>query len=358
MGVRLGEATRAAPRGRYASQCEERGIVIGNLQVLRFLAATGVVVLHSNAEIMGRHTEFYGVAVFFVLSGYVMSMVSDRSASSFMLDRMWRIIPAYWIAMAIFVIVLKAWNSTTWTHIILSALFIPHEEPNAGYFPALGVGWTLNMEMYFYTVFAIAILIRRKAAPAIAAVIVLAIAWILPLVTTNGPVLHYYTHEYLYYFVFGIAAWYVMNWLAPKLPAVTSPRWVFPLAIAVFAALTLMGVNEFVIVPALVLAALLTSKLGADIQSKQLLLLGAASYGCYLLHTILLSILRAMGIEISGSVTFTLMILIVAWTSAVIWYLTVERGIGLLHRRSRTWRRKTATVPVTEAPDPDRHDVR
>jgi peptidoglycan/LPS O-acetylase OafA/YrhL len=47
-------------------------------------------------------------------------------------------------------------------HIVTSFLFIPWVRPDDGrMFPLLGQGWTLNYEMFFYTCFALALLLPR-----------------------------------------------------------------------------------------------------------------------------------------------------------------------------------------------------
>ena len=73
--------------------------VISNLHVLRGLAALGVVIYHTDFRLPGaRHTDFSGVAIFFVLSGFLMTYITRESAAGFMTARLTRIVPLYWIA--------------------------------------------------------------------------------------------------------------------------------------------------------------------------------------------------------------------------------------------------------------------
>ena len=319
--------------------------MLGNLQILRFLAASGVVLLHANFAIGGRHSEFGGVPVFFVISGYVMCLVSNRSAGSFFTDRIWRIVPAYWIATILLVVSLAGWRQVGWSEIGRSLLFIPYEDPRGGIFPVLGVGWTLNMEMYFYTLFALAILVLPRFAPVLVGTAVVLISVVLRLTVDNQTIFGYYANPILYFFVIGVAIWYASNWILQRFPQVRLPAWLFVLAVPAYIVGVLADVNLYAIVPLLVILAIFTARTGGDIKAKWLLLLGAASYGCYLLHTIILAGLRAIDVDISGTMFFTVVFMTVSWASAVVWYETIERFFANLHRR---WKRQRAT-PASEA---------
>lgn len=84
--------------------------VIGNIQILRAFAASGVVILHSHATIFGVHTSFHGSALFFVTSGHLLSRIGDRSAAAFAVNRFWRIAPSYWLATALLLTLFNMWN--------------------------------------------------------------------------------------------------------------------------------------------------------------------------------------------------------------------------------------------------------
>jgi exopolysaccharide production protein ExoZ len=284
--------------------------VIGNLQVLRAYAASGVVIYHCSATIAGNHTEFYGVALFFVLSGYLMCKIRDRSAWDFAQDRIWRIVPNYWLAMAAMLTLFRMWTWWPVEHTVLSALFIPHDAP-AGLFPVLGVGWTLNLEMYFYALFALAILISRRLSPLIVGTSIIAMKYGLPYVTDSKPVLFYYTHDYVNYFVYGIAIWYGSEWIK-GLNLLKLPTWTFPVALAGYSAIVILNVADpHYLVPALFAMTVFASNSGADIAPRPLVLMGDASYACYLLHTILIELLRVKGFPVaSGTAIMTIFILV------------------------------------------------
>lgn len=98
------------------------------LDGLRFLAALSVVAYHFTArespawdglavppdlEWLGRWTGYgeLGVPLFFVISGFVLLMTAwDRSVPSFIASRVGRLFPAYWVAVAVsMVVVLVLW---------------------------------------------------------------------------------------------------------------------------------------------------------------------------------------------------------------------------------------------------------
>lgn len=107
------------------------------------------------------------VDIFFVISGFIMMLVSDRkdstaiSSVSFMADRIVRVVPVYWFYTALVALVGLAAPSLLRSAtvnpetFIKSLFFIPFFRENGIPQPLLGVGWTLNYEMVFYVTFAL-----------------------------------------------------------------------------------------------------------------------------------------------------------------------------------------------------------
>jgi exopolysaccharide production protein ExoZ len=152
--------------------------IITSVQALRAIAAISVVICHfSQVELMliGRPndpTPLYplasGVDLFFVISGFVMVYSSEDlfsvpgGAYAFLVRRVARIVPIYWITTAIAVPVLDL--HADWASVITSYLFIPYRAADGRIVPLNGVGWTLNFEMLFYVLFAATICLSRRAA--------------------------------------------------------------------------------------------------------------------------------------------------------------------------------------------------
>jgi exopolysaccharide production protein ExoZ len=156
------------------------------VQILRFAAAMLVVAMHItqaiSIHITGTGTRHYwadgsaGVDIFFVISGFVMAMSTATlpadgparpsqlaAAWVFMRRRLVRIAPLYWfytllkVALLLAMPALAVRSSVEPGHLAASMLFIPAMSPWGLVLPTLPVGWTLNFEMLFYAVFAVAI---------------------------------------------------------------------------------------------------------------------------------------------------------------------------------------------------------
>src|SRR6185295_2076908 len=131
-----------------------------------------------------------GVDLFFVISGFIMVYASDelfaraRAPSFFLTRRLARIVPLYWAATAAALVCLvvfryaNALDQLTWQTLVASLLFVPWPRPDGMMLPVHMLGWTLNYEMFFYVVFAVALtLTRRNAVVAVTALfLVLVIA--------------------------------------------------------------------------------------------------------------------------------------------------------------------------------------
>ena len=170
-------ATPQAPQRPGATQ------QFSGVQILRFAAAMLVVVMHItqaiSIHITGTGPGRYwadgsaGVDIFFVISGFVMAMSTASlpadgparisAAWVFMRRRLLRIAPLYWfytllkVALLLALPALASRSSVEPGHLAASLLFIPAMSPWGLVQPTLPVGWTLNFEMLFYAVFAVAI---------------------------------------------------------------------------------------------------------------------------------------------------------------------------------------------------------
>ncbi|QHI96997.1 acyltransferase family protein [Xylophilus rhododendri] len=139
-----------------------------------------VVVMHTTGALAARGVGFeygfgsFGVDIFFVISGFVMAITTasaDKSktqlaaAAKFLWHRFRRIVPIYWffltlkIVLVIFFPILVSRTTLNFFHIVSSYLFFPTMSPWGLIEPVLPVGWSLNFEMLFYVVFAVAILL-------------------------------------------------------------------------------------------------------------------------------------------------------------------------------------------------------
>jgi exopolysaccharide production protein ExoZ len=154
-------------------------MTINNVQYLRGLAALAVVLHHAMMEAdryaggtwldeVGALSMFgqVGVDLFFVISGFIMvhttrkAFGTEGAASTFFGRRLIRVVPMYWLYTTLFI----ALTSAPPLYALKSYLFLPVINPDTGFaLPALGVGWTLTYEMYFYAVFAAFLLAPARA---------------------------------------------------------------------------------------------------------------------------------------------------------------------------------------------------
>lgn len=158
------------------------------LQILRFFAAFAVLLEHVMHEALSfgitpngliatlEPVDFgVGVDVFFVISGFIMLHISaDKfgrpgASGEFLLRRIVRLVPLYWLfsaAMLAAMLLVPGQLAHTHfdpAHIAASFGFIPWLDATGLAHPVLGLGWTLNYEMYFYAVFALMLLLPLRA---------------------------------------------------------------------------------------------------------------------------------------------------------------------------------------------------
>lgn len=201
------------------------------LQILRGIAASLVVVDHSIlrhaewkdypaiVETAAQYSGTLGVAVFFVISGYIMIHTAGSefgqpgAALSFLRKRIIRIVPLYWLATVLEVALrLRKGGTLDPQQLLTSLFFIPQSvEPGDYMRPLLGVGWTLNYEMFFYCLFAAALLFRRPLGlallfSALAGLVALGAIY-KPLVDTSPPhtIAGFWTDPIILLFAAGVA---------------------------------------------------------------------------------------------------------------------------------------------------------
>ena len=136
-----------------------------NIEILRFIAAFSVLLHHIPTLKIG----VFGVDIFFIISGFVMMLSTKEGNKNFLLKRIVRVVPLYWIGtlivFGITIFLPELLNNTTkdYLHLFKSLLFIPFNKNGVGHEPLLAVGWTLNFEMYFYLLFYLSLIISRKS---------------------------------------------------------------------------------------------------------------------------------------------------------------------------------------------------
>lgn len=326
---------------------QEQARFIRNLQVLRFVAAFWVVLHHARPPVIPADAMaalggwfvavadagFFGVDIFFVLSGAVMAEstrhlpAAGMTAWRFALVRFARIFAGWWPFFLLYVVALRRPLDDK---DLLSSFFLlpmPLQES------LLPITWTLSYELYFYAALSLVLLLpghRRTAAIAgWATVVAAAAAWNF----AHG----LYTparlgdSNTLYAFVFSplvlefAAGYFLCRWLRERPPGAVWP-WLMLAAVAGFAAVQYQwhgaayesGMAGFYHTPerALLLGACACGLVGAALASRPwqgpgiatMERLGDASYATYLGHILVINtayyVMRRIGWPATGLAAF------------------------------------------------------
>ena len=292
---------------------------IANLQALRGVAVMMVVLFHiatverkyAGDPILPTWLRIgeSGVDLFFVISGFVMVMVTRgkfaeaRAAGWFLYSRGTRIYPVYWLYAGLAALVYlaqPAWVNASQGHqvdLLRSFLLLPQE-----HLPVLLVAWSLVHEMYFYLVFTLFMLAPENQLPRLltgwaAIVAVSALTWWHPGI---APWARIAAHPLTLEFIAGACA---ALWL-PKVSGTHSPARLWSgitASLLTLAAAYAYGVLDMAALPrATVLAVsygvLVYCAVALELHFTRrahgsLVRLGNASYTIYLSHVLVLAAL-------------------------------------------------------------------
>lgn len=206
--------------GRLPSPARVTRPLLANIQILRFFAAAAVLVGHAGDLFIPANAAWRslpwsgGVDVFFVISGFVMTYLTQGqfgasgASRTFLLRRIIRIVPPYWLFTTLMIATALLFGEhvrntvVSGPSILTSYLFIPWPRPDGELNPLLSQGWTLNYEAFFYLCFAVALLWRRGLLCLSAAF--LAMAMVYPLVPESLFVLKFWTNPIILEFLGGV----------------------------------------------------------------------------------------------------------------------------------------------------------
>jgi len=367
-------AAPATPRGNRASK------EYWTVRALRFVAALAVICVHSTFYTHERLAPglpvydqgAHGVRLFFVISGFVMILSSERLATqargwlTFAIKRILRIVPLYWLMLLLKIaMLLGTRNLALHTKLdpifaLKSFLFIPALDLDGKIMPLHGVGWTLNFEMFFYLLFTIALLLRMPPVRFIAPVLVLCAALSL-LVTPDWPVaLQFYCNPVVVDFLAGmmIARWCQRGLVLPAgiawalvaigllglfLPILPDTHSLGPsLLITAFSAATIVG------------AGALEPRIGTRLPSWAVFM-GAASYSLYLIHPLIAPISPTVfaRLHLHWAIPAVLGSIAVALVSGALLYVFVETPMSRFFNRRLKGTRLMGPAPHIGGPRPE-----
>lgn len=354
-----------------------------NIQILRAVAALAVVFYHIAVESAGickaggtsceGNYWFgnYGVNLFFMISGFIMVVTSWKTfgqtgaVRAFLDKRLKRIVPLYWLVTTVgligvfFIPSMLSVSVLDPLYVIASYLFWPMERPNGLVRPLATLGWTLNLEMFFYVVFAVALFFGRLRGllGAVTFLVTLTLLHATGLFSKTGSLafvpLNFWADPIILNFVFGIGvgAIYMKGWRTSKsqnlalvgvaIALLQTVEWVTP---------WLLQYEESHLIYRLatalpMLPIMLLGGLGPQIDvtrlwSKAAMFLGDASYSLYLVHPFALRPFRALWIKFVGADSplwiFALASLTISIAVGVACYLIAERPFANYFSRKKS----------------------
>ena len=338
------------------------GAKLDSLQVMRGIASV-LVVLYHTGTIYAVHTGqllwgnafragFAGVDVFFVLSGIVITWIHKDDvarparARRFLLKRAFRLLPVYWLVVALKLA--KEPAAATVTTVMLALLLLPTQPP------FVSVAWTLSFEVYFYALFCLCILLPRWLTPL--PTLAMAVPVLVAAVAGQGDLAdrsavaaawRFFSDPHLLEFIFGMAvAWALRRfgvpsaWLAGTVAASGASvfcisAWVgtrlanetaLRLALDAYAAAELQSnvvLGHPVLFFGLPAAFTLYGLLALDLQGRiylplrrPLVALGDISYSLYLMHGFVINLLLGLAPFRAFAMVHPV-VLLAAWLGAI-----------------------------------------
>ena len=315
------------------------------LQALRALAAVMVLVGHVLAE--AEH--FFGVAlpgddipwtrgvdIFFVISGFVITLSATRFAGqpgTFLYRRLMRIVPLYFLFTTLMVVTLIVLpngakdTSLDPAQILSSYTFFPYERLDGRIAPVLSLGWTLNYEVFFYALAALCLALPR---PLLAlSSLLLALATFGRVVPLENPQLAFWTNSIMVEFVFGIALarLWQNGWRMPHVGAASAG---VCLGLLLLITLDTTPAPRFVAagLPAIIIVA--SGTLLSPMRELPGTIWGDASYALYLSHRFALRaatllLLPLLPATVFGAAVYTLTVCAMAMAVGLLTHLWIER---------------------------------
>lgn len=291
--------------------------MITSIHALRGLAALAVVLAHTHYQFFGAvSSQFQGVSIFFVISGFIVAYITEQGTSGFLLRRAVRILPVYWCVTAL-ALVWYSLGQFDWISVLLndpaqglrqlqslmgtpgiaerlarSAVLAPYREGQGGYTVFLGVGWTLCIEGLYYLLFAAFAAAGRVTAMWTVSAFFIGCNAARVFAGADGIIGFYGQLDSLY-----IPMGFGVYWLWKKASAakLESKQVKFASAVVGGALLLVNGAAwntspmAVVLPPMAVFSALMLHSSGVRFQSKWLVFLGNISYSLYLVHTVVLT---------------------------------------------------------------------
>ncbi|MCK8458454.1 acyltransferase [Sphingomonas faeni] len=317
------------------------------IQVLRLVAAVLVVAYHAQLTALsyfGGSMPYplldlgsYGVDLFFVISGFIIVFIGssrEKHAAVFAKRRFQRVVPLYWIVTTLTFVLTHipglARNNVSGTLHLVQSFFFLSWLNGAETYPVLNVGWTLEYEIFFYAIAAIAMALTPRPWLATAFAILI-------LVLTGQGTSFFLQNPIILEFVFGMT-------IGAYLYDRRSFPWMLAGTALVLATLPVSGAAWRVWMFGLPFSGVVALAIYADLHKKYvgtiLPELGNASFSIYLVHVIAISCVCKLGVIVVPRMPVAVIIPVITLLAIVAGYilyrLVEKKLIVIFHRRRAT----------------------
>ena len=331
---------------------------------MRVAASVGVVACHAFSAAHAGHDLIYGgVAIFYLMTALLVWVLTDGlriNVAGFLFNRFTRIVPVYWAITIAFALLAPVYPSVFWSgrsnlgQVVMSLLFIPHLNAFGHPWPVVLQGWTLELDMLFYVIFGLTLMIPHRR---VRMLVLLAVFLGLPLAGAiwrpQGLILQTYTQPLQISFALGLLMGEA--WLRNRLPPRAAGAALLALSLGAFTLFAFrpppaaLSEAAWLAAPfALCLGALSMEKGGWVSKSLVLKELADTSYCVYLLHTVAIGVvfyvLHAwIGLQIAAALGLSFILGKIA-------YEGFERPLNRMLQRFE--REHGALARVRETPSP------
>ncbi|MFT7596459.1 MAG: exopolysaccharide production protein ExoZ [Paracoccaceae bacterium] len=329
---------------------------------LRAFAATMVVVMHTGAFAgfgpLGEAITSagkYGVDVFFVISGFTIAKTFTAAPSyrAYFLRRIFRIVPLYWAAIIIGLLMARSgievsyWMadldaSTDMYNLLLHLAMVSYLDFRVAN-SVLGVEWTIPIEVFWYAFLPLLLhrvqtVLRTFGAVLILAVLTGVMAYISKKTLGTSLAIKWSPVASGHWFFIGALTYFLREKLdndrGPRLARVASGA-----ALVYLAALLVQfsGRGEVIGLATAVLltcaSAVRAKWVVAVLTVKPMLFLGSVSYSIYLLHPLVIAGVHQAGLELEHPFAYFLLVYGLTVGLSFLTYLLIERPSNDLGRR-------------------------
>ena len=349
------------------------------VQALRAVAALAVAFVHTAhdataagsdpthliARVSASMPWAAGVDIFFVISGFIIVHASAKlfanpgGAVRFFGRRLSQIVPLYWLLTTLFLMTMLLQRSAihgdigSAGYILASYLFLPWLRPDGVLQPPLGLGWTLNYEMFFYCVLTPFILLPRTRGVLVCAAALCLLVALRQSLGFDEVLLQFWSDPIILEFVLGMM---LALAVASGLTLPDSAR----LAIIGIAFVTLhmeaSGAHAWRVISyglpgaMLVAAAVSARRSGPHNRPMRVLMrLGDASYALYLVHPFIMRFFTLLGARLgvhseASGIIYVLVSLATAQVSALWINAAFERKMIERLRRGKAAMSQSFTI--------------